>query len=110
MRVSPVGPGTAWTRQLPVQNRKAGVSSARQLKGRVRATGGAGHNRTHERDDGINLSQGSGGQVDSNSTCPSSCQRTAFATARLGTARAESRTAKALSYWFTEVQPQGFQN
>ena len=31
-------------------------------------------------------------------------------TARLGTARAESRTAKALSYWFTEVQPQGFQN
>jgi len=30
---------------------------ARQSRGRVRATGGAGHNRTHERSDGSNPSQ-----------------------------------------------------
>ena len=46
MRVSPVGPGASLD-----------ATSARQLKGRVRVTGGAGHNSTHERDDGCNPSQ-----------------------------------------------------
>ena len=73
-------------------------------------TGGAGHKCTHERDDGMNPSQGSGGQVDSNSTCPSSFPRTAFGAARLGTGRAGSRAAKALSHWFAKVQQKDFQH
>ena len=44
MRVLQVGPGEAWTQWPSAKSRRRGVVPARQLKRRVRATGGAGHN------------------------------------------------------------------
>lgn len=58
MRVSPVG------MRPRSQEQRCNATSARQLKRRVRATGGTGHICTHERDDGIYLSQRGRGQVE----------------------------------------------
>ena len=47
-----------------------GAASARQLKRRVRATGGAGRKGTHERGDGMNRSQMTWWAGGVHATCP----------------------------------------
>ena len=61
-----------------------GVVSARQLKRRVRATGGAGHNAYTKEATGVTRLNERRGPVDSNSTGPFRRRRTAFTRAVTG--------------------------